>query len=94
MSINFITQVQKEVLVKIEDVLIFFSGINRIPSVGFHTIKPTLEFLHMYNPQDILATASTCDLTLRIPVSHKEDQDSFNDKMILSLKGCSGFNTV
>ena len=51
---------------KIEDV--FFSGARAIPPVGWEGGEvPKLSFI--YSP---LPTASTCDMILRIPVTHKE----------------------
>lgn len=49
-------------VLKLEDVLIFFSGANRLTPCGFPAEpphKPTLQFL--YEDTDVLATASTCD---------------------------------
>ena len=41
-----------------------------------------------------LATASTCDLELRIPTCHGANYDDFKSDMILSLKGNDGFGGV
>ena len=52
----------KESRCTIEDVLIFFTGANTVPTLGFAG-TPQLMFLE--NP-DKLPTASTCDLHLRL----------------------------
>ena len=73
-----------EVGCSVEDVIIFFSGSNRVPPTGF-TKEPTVLFVH--DQQSKLATSSTCDLELRLPVSHGSDYESFQEDMILSMKG-------
>ena len=72
----------------VEDVIVFFSGSNRVPPTGFAK-KPTVTFFH--DPLRKLATASTCDLQLRLPVCHGNDYESFKQDMILSVKGNDGF---
>ncbi len=53
---------------------------------------PTVFFSH--NKKDKLTTASTCDLSMRIPVCYHLDQDMFEEMLILSLKGNDGFGRV
>ena len=67
---------------KLEDVLIFCTGSDCIPPLGFHK-KIDLVFLGAYEP---LPTSSTCSLILRIPTCHGSSV-SFNEKMELGLKG-------
>lgn len=72
----------------VEDVLVFFTGADRIPPLGFNK-KLTVMFL--LNPQDKFATASTCDLQLRLPTGYGSNLSAFVDAMVLSLKGNDGF---
>ena len=74
----------------LEDVLVFFSGANHIPPLGFD-VKPTLGFVNFSTAT--LPTASTCDLQLRLPSVYK-DYCKFKDAMILGLKGNDGFGGV
>ena len=71
--------------------LVFFTGADRIPPMGFSK-RLTATFL--LNPKDKFATASTCDLQLRIPTGYGNNLDAFVDAMILSLKGNDGFGGV
>ncbi len=73
-----------------KDILIFCTGTDKIPSGGFH-LTPTVSFLH--DDQDTLATASTCDLSLWLPVIY-DDQIAFNEMFTLCLKGSVGFGKV
>ena len=67
----------------LEDVLVFFSGASTIPPLGF-PLKPSLRFL--YGEGARLATASTCDLVLRIPTCYGKDQyPEFKEWMELSI---------
>ena len=75
----------------VDDVLVFFSGADRVPPLGFST-KPKVSFL--YSQSLKLCTSSTCDIRLRLPTSHKEDYQSFKDAMILSFKNNDGFGGV
>lgn len=67
-----------------EDILIFFTGADQPPPLGFPT-TPRLTFV-----EDVLASASTCALRLTLPLEHKS-YESFKQAMILSLKGHGGF---
>ena len=74
----------------IADILVFFTGAERIPPLGFEK-TPTVTFLH----QDALfATASTCDLKLRLPIKYGDDRKSFKDAMLMSIKDNDGFGAV
>jgi len=57
----------------------FFSGSSSVPPLGFEK-PPTLAF-----EDGVLATASTCDLVLRIPTVHS-NYENFKDALILSFK--------
>ena len=71
--------------------MVFFSGTNRIPPTGF-TVKPSVVFIH--DPLRKLATASTCDLQLRLPVCHGPDYEAFKQDIILSIMGNDGFGAA
>ena len=78
--------IEEEITCKLEDVVIFFSGADRPPPLGFPT-QPDLEFLDL---GAILPTASTCSLLLRLPVCHS-NYDNFKDAMMLAVHGNDGF---
>ena len=42
----------------------------------------------------MLATASTCDLVLRLPTRYTSDYETFETQLVLSLKGCAGFGHI
>ena len=70
--------------------LIFFTGADRMPPLGFS--KPlTLSFL--VDPTSKFATASTCDLQLRLSTGYGSNLNAFVDGMI-SFKGNDGFGGV
>jgi len=75
----------------LEDVLVFFTGADRVPPLGFAK-ECSVTFLH--GPGEKLATASTCDLQLRLPTCHQEDFASFKEAFIMSLKDNDGFGGV
>ena len=89
LQLNALEQRQERVL--LEDILIFCTGTDRIPPGGFSS-TPKIQFIHDFG--ETLATASTCDLTLRTPTCYHYNADKFDDKMILSLKGHIGFGRV
>ena len=51
-------------MVKLEDLLKFFSGSTTVPILGF-VPRPVLEFT-----DGQLATAATCDMIMRLPMGH------------------------
>ena len=69
-----------------EDILIFFTGADREPPLGFPKL-PELHFLH----SGMLATASTCDLILRLPIQFYNNYSKFKEIMIESLISSEGF---
>ena len=75
----------------VDDVLVFFSGTDRVPLLGFSP-KPKVSFL--YSPSLKFCTSSTCNICLRLPTSHGEDYRAFRDAVILSLKSNDGFGGV
>ena len=79
--------VDEDIGCSLEDVLVFFSGSDRIPPMGFDR-HPTPHFLH--EAKEVLPTASTCDIQLRIPTCHTE-YDQFREYMVLGMKSNDGF---
>ena len=77
-----------EVKCSLEDVLIFFSGSANIPPLGF-PMKPSLRFL--CGEEARLATASTCDLVLRIPTCYGKEYPSFKEWMEVSIMSVEFF---
>lgn len=68
--------------ITLEDVLIFATGLRRIPAMGFVT-QPELAFLH---PEDGLARfpkANTCSLVLQLPVGQAYTE--FKNNMELGI---------
>ena len=65
--------------------LVFFTGAERIPPIGFDA-DGSLNF----NGGNIFPTASTCALTLTLPSRYKE-YTSFKDKMLYALANHGGF---
>ena len=62
-----------------------------MPPGGFHT-KPNICFSH--NSDCVLATASTCDLVLRLPTVFGNNSYKFEEMLVLSFKGYEGFGKV
>lgn len=79
----------------IADVLVFCSGGDRIPPLGFGR-TPKVEFLPVQDQFGArkFATSSTCDIILRLPTYHGNNYESFKDAMIMSLKDNDGFGGV
>lgn len=75
----------------LEDVLMFCSGTDCVPVLGFDR-QPTITFLH-HPEKGKLPTASACDIQLRLPAVYKE-YSGFRDAMILGLLGNDGFGGV
>ena len=67
----------------VKDVLIFCSGAERLPPLGFGR---ELKIVFLTREGGKLATASTCDLTLRLFM--------VKDSMTMSFKGNDGFGGV
>ena len=71
----------------LEDILVFLSGTDVIPLLGFDKL-PTVSF-----NLGVLATSSTCDVQLWLPTGHN-NYTAFKDAMLLSIKGNDGFGGV
>ena len=85
---SFGVEKSQEEYVTLEDILLFCTGTTKVPPDGFHT-KPTICFC-----DDMLATASTCDLILRIPTAFYNNSEKFEEMFVWSLKGHIGFGSV
>lgn len=68
-------------------ILVFFTGAESVPLLGFKD-PFLLRFLHGEDQK--LATASTCDLILRIPTCHKT-YERFKEYFIQSLLETENF---
>ena len=80
-----------EVSCTLDDVLVFFSGADRVPPLGFEK-QPSVTFLH--DTRSKFATASTCSLELRLPTQYGSHFDKFREAMIMSLMDNDGFGRV
>ena len=69
----------------------FSTGDDDVPPLGFEN-KPSIVWL--YGSTVKFATASTCDVQLRLPTCHGDDYAAFNEAMIMSLKDNGGFGGV
>lgn len=56
-----------EAAVQLKDILIFATGLDKIPAMGFSP-QPELHFLHPDEQPSRFPKANTCSLTLSIPV--------------------------
>ena len=90
---HFISHIitEQDIGCSLEDLLIFVTGADRIPPLGFDK-SPTVVFVQ--NEARILPTASTCDLTLRLPTAHGANYNRFKEMMVMALKGHDGFGGV
>ena len=69
----------------------FTTGANRVPPPGFEN-QPSVVWL--WGPTQKFATASTCDVQLRLPTCHGDDYSAFKEAMVMSLKDNNGFGGV
>ena len=70
--------------VKANDILAFVTGVTTIPPLGFAS-KPKLFFTN-----SVLATASTCDVTMHLPRCHRTYQD-FKEYMTEAIISAGGY---
>ena len=64
----------------------FSTGADVVPPLGFQN-KPSIVWL--YGSTAKFATASTCDVQLRLPTCHGDDYAAFKEAMIMSLSVAS-----
>ena len=74
----------REICSSLEDVLVFFTGADRVPPLGF----PHTPSLHFLDDTAMFPTASTCSLVLCLPTRYST-YDAFKDAMIEALT-CNG----
>ena len=86
----FFYRVEGKTGCQVEDVLIFFTGADHVPPLGFEGTSLTFQ----HSPTDKFATASTCNPELCLPTCYGEDLDAFEEAMIMSLKDNDGFGGV
>ncbi len=72
----------------LEDILIFFSGSEEVPPLGF-VPSPTISF----NNTSIYPKASTCAFTLILPTKY-DNYMEFKDKTIFGIKNNGGFGLL
>ena len=65
----------------LSDILGFFTGADHPPPCGF----PVPAALY-FNNDAVLATASTCAITLTLPTKDANNPTSFREKLLLSFK--------
>jgi len=75
--------------ITLEDVIVFFSGSDKIPPLGFPR-SPTLNF----SQDNLYPTASTCALVLTLPTQYGRQYDSFKDAMTVGFKFHGGFGNI
>ena len=76
-------------LLKLTDVLSFFTGADEIPPGGFFQ-KPILSF----DDKGVFPTASTCALHLILPTKFHEDFDQFKRHASIAFTCHGGFHLV
>ena len=84
MEFNFVLDV-----VKLTDVLTFFTGADEIPAGGFPR-EPTLVF----TSEGVLPTASTCAQQLVLPTLFHEDYEQFKRRLDIAFTCHGGFHLV
>ena len=70
----------------LEEVLIFFSGVDRIPPAGF-PYKPKLKF----HTKHLFPMASTCLLELTLPTRLNNNYSTFKRNLNVAFKHHGGF---
>ena len=85
--LNFFVFAEGKTGCTIADVMIFVTGCDRVPPLGFGGRRLRVEFLDT----GMFCTSSTYDLTLRLPLTHGNNYQAYRDAMILSLKSNDGF---
>ena len=80
--------VENDIDVTPADVLTFITGADQEPPLGFVS-TPEISF----HSNGLLATASTCLLQLRLPITHN-CYETFRDSLITSIKGHDGYGVV
>lgn len=71
-------------------ILAFVTGAPKVPPMGF-PIRPTITFIS--DESLLLPTASTCALTLRLPLALVNYED-FKNKLTMAILNTVGFGQV
>ena len=72
----------------LEDIVVFFSGSNRVPPLGFD-YSPTLSF----DEDSVFPISSTCALSLVLPSGYNE-YEVFKEKAHYGCKNHGGFGKL
>ena len=76
----------KNVELKLEDILMLFTGTADIPPNGFHAI-PTVNFSY----SEVFPTAATCFNELTLPTKYNGQPQMFREKFIFAISNHRGF---
>ena len=87
----FINFIEGDPSCSLIDLLIFVSGADHVPPLGFEK-SPNVVFIHTEGR--CLPTASTCDIQLRLPTIHGSNYQRFKEMMVMALKSHDGFGGV
>ena len=85
---SFSTSVDGSTDVTLQDVMVFATGCDGVPILGFDR-QPALKF----SSDDVLPTASTCGPTLYLPLQVKGAK-RFSKNMCLGITSSFGFGQV
>ena len=78
---------EKEKSPTLKDVMVFLTGCDSTPPLGFGDVTPTVGF----TDDNVLPRVSTCALTLTLPRNFPTNFDKFKEKMNFSILGSQGF---
>ena len=89
-NINFEILVDADTLhVTLEDILVFFSGSDMVPPLGFSP-PPSIVFNH----EAMFPTSSTCSLMLVLPTKYHDNYHAFKSKLLFAFKNHGGFGLL
>lgn len=71
----------------LKDVMVFLTGCDSVPPLGFGDVEPSVHF----SGDNVLPTVSTCSLTLRFPLSFPTIFEKFKENMDFAILGSQGF---
>lgn len=86
-SLLCIHLVTEELKISLETVLVFFTGADSVPPLGYPTA-----FLRFHDDSDF-PTASTCAISLTLPIKHEHFTD-FKRSMDIALSMHGGFGKM
>ena len=72
-------------------ILAFATGASNVPPMGF-PVSPNISFIGGDDPRQ-LPTASTCSLTLKLPLTLTE-YDNFKEHMTMAVLNTVGFGQI